>query len=82
MVTLVNIAASLMNDMENGGRRRLWQWLEACAPAFVCLDSRLLGAYRATLAELAADGWSPRPAAQDVEGSMPDGRRVAASAVG
>ena len=72
-----------MNDTEKGGHRRLWQWLEACAPAFVCLDSRLMGAYRATLAELAAEGWShPRPAAQDVEVSMADARRVAASAVG
>ena len=72
-----------MNGTRTDGRRRLGQWLEAFAPAFVCLDSRLMGAYQVTLAELAAEGWShPRPAAQDVEVSMADARRVAASAVG
>ena len=72
-----------MNSTGNGGRRRLWQWLEALAPAFVSLDSRLMGAYQVTLAELAAEGWSqPRPAAQDVEVTMADARRVAASTVG
>ena len=72
-----------MNSTGNGGGRRLWQWLEAFAPAFVCLDSRLMGAYQVTLVELAAEEWShPRPAAQDVEVSMADVRRVAASAVG
>jgi hypothetical protein len=65
-----------MNGTRNGGRRRLWQWLDAFAVAFVCL-----AAYQVTLAEVAAEEWTyPRPAPQDVRVSMADASRVAAGA--
>lgn len=75
-----------MNDIRSGGRRRLSKWLEALAPAFVCLDSRLVGAYHVTLAEiaeLAAEGWShPLPVEEDVVVRMVDARPVTGGAVG